>query len=148
MPASTADIPATAPMDRRSLWSRTDRTSSQLIRYILVGTAGLAVDFSALFILTEWIGLHYLLSAAAAFLAGLLVNYALCIAWVFHRRSLERRWLEFVIYALTGILGLALNELVIWFFTEHFGLHYLFSKCFYLGVFLLLFAVRKTLLFR
>lgn len=127
---------------------KTDRTWLQFLRYSLVGAAGFSVDYATLYLLTEWWGLHYLLSAPPAFLAGLMVNYLLCISWVFCRRTLSRRWLEFAIYASFGGVGLVLNEAIIWIFTEWFAFHYMVSKAFYLIVYVLLFLARKMLLFR
>jgi len=130
------------------LLGKTNRTSSQLLRYVLAGSIGFALDCSILFLLAELFSLHYLLAAPPAFLAGLSMNYALCVSWVFNRRSLDRRWLEFIVFASLGALGLVLNEAVIWIFTELFAFHYLVSKSFYLAVYLLLFVIRKLLLFR
>jgi putative flippase GtrA len=35
---------------------------------------------------------------------------------------------EFLVFAGIGVIGLGLNELIIWFFTARIGLHYLASK--------------------
>jgi putative flippase GtrA len=141
-------LPGSRPGRLRLLWCKTDHPGIQFLRYVAVGGAGFAVDYSALFLLTEWGGLHYLLSAPPAFLAGMVVHYALSVSWVFCRRSLSHRGAEFLIYASFGILGLGLNEAIIWFLTERFSMHYMVSKPFYLIVYVLLFLARKLLLFR
>lgn len=127
----------------------TDSTLIQFVRYLFVGGAAFVVDFGSLYVLTEYVGIYYLTSAAIAFLLGLLANYLLSIFWVFSRRTLERRWLEFGIFALIGVVGLGLNELFIWFFTEHFQLYYMISKLIATALVLLWnFTARKFLLFR
>ncbi|MGC8764190.1 MAG: GtrA family protein [Acidobacteriota bacterium] len=121
----------------------------QFLRYTAVGGAAFAVDFGSLFLLTEYGGLHYLLSAALAFCLGLATNYLLSVAWVFPRRTLSNRWMEFSLFALIGVVGLGLNEAVLWLLTEGAGLHYLLSKAgAAVVVFLWNFFARKLSLFR
>jgi putative flippase GtrA len=106
----------------------TDKIRIQLFRYILVGGVAFLVDFTSLFILTQYFGIFYLISAALAFILGLAVNYLLSIRWVFNNRKLERRSFEFGIFAIIGIVGLGLNEFFIWFFTQDIQIFYLYSK--------------------
>jgi putative flippase GtrA len=133
---------------RALLGSPRDHIGIQLFRYVCVGCLGFAADYSSLYLLTELAGLHYLLSAAAAFLLGLTVHYGLSVKWVFSRRSLVNRYAEMGIYMGLGGAGLVLNELVIWALTEFAHMHYMISKLFYIVIFLLLFGLRKVLLFR
>jgi len=106
----------------------TNKTRIQLFRYIFVGGAAFLVDFTSLFILTQYFGIFYLISAALAFILGLAVNYLLSVRWVFNNRKLEKRSFEFGIFAIIGIVGLALNEFFIWFFTQDIQIFYLYSK--------------------
>jgi putative flippase GtrA len=100
----------------------------QLRRYTLVGAMAFAFDFASLFALTHFGGIPYLIAAGIAFLIGLSINYALSIKWVFSRRSIGDKRMEFLLFALIGIVGLGLNELLIWIFTEVASFHYLASK--------------------
>lgn len=120
-------------MNLRKLWDvlfrqPTDSIFIQLFRYLFVGGTAFVVDFGLLYVFTDVCGLHYLLSATFSFVAGLLTNYALSIAWVFNRRKLDNRWSELLVFTLIGCIGLGLNELFMWLFTEPLGLHYLLSK--------------------
>jgi putative flippase GtrA len=128
---------------------QTDRTKIQLFRYIFVGGVAFAVDFISLFILTNYLGIYYLISAAIAFTLGLLLNYILSVKWVFNRRTIENRTFEFGIFAFIGIVGLGLNEVFIWFFTQDLQIYYLISKI--LASIIILFwnfFARKFILFR
>ena len=100
----------------------------QLFRYTFVGGFAFIVDFALLFVLTEYAGIHYLVSAAIALTAGLIINYLLSIVWVFDKRRVVNKSVEFTLFAAIGVVGLGLNELFIWVFTEFAGLYYLFSK--------------------
>ena len=134
---------------RSALSRRPDDTLAQLARYAAVGGVALVVDFGFLVGLTELLQVHYLVSAAVGFLFGLATNYALSVTWVFARRTLDNRVAEAAIFAAVGVVGLVLNELFLWAFTELAGIHYVGSKGLSaVLVFLWNFAARKYLLFR
>ncbi len=121
----------------------------QLFRYTFVGGTAFVFDFGALYILTEYLDVYYLISAATAFLLGLTINYFLSIIWVFEKRSIKSKYMEFFIFTVIGIVGLLLNEIIIWFFTEIVNTHYLNSKI--ISTFLIYlwnFYARKFMLFR
>jgi putative flippase GtrA len=130
------------------LIAKSDKTSIQLLRYIFVGGIAYAVDFGSLFFLTEVVKIHYLISAAIAFILGLLTNYILSIFWVFAKRTLTSKQMEFLIFAIIGLVGLGLNEGIIWFFTALIHFHYLMSKVISaIVVFFWNFFARKRILF-
>ena len=131
------------------LKTKTDNTQIQLFRYTFVGGVAFIFDFGSLFILTEYFNVYYLISAAIAFLLGLTINYFLSIIWVFKKRAIKSKYIEFVIFTLIGIFGLALNEFLMWSFTEILNTHYLFSKLISTAlVYLWNFFIRKFILFR
>jgi len=120
----------------------------QFSRYVLVGGFAFVVDFTALFLLTEKIGLHYLVSASISFMLGLVTNYLLCIAWIFDYRALESTAHEFLVFLLIGIAGLLLNNLLMYLLTEFFDFHYLLSKAGAAAAILVFnFSLRRSLLF-
>lgn len=127
----------------------TDKTIIQLFRYIFVGGAAFIVDFGSLFILTDYFAIYYLISAAIAFILGLLANYILSVEWVFNRRTIENKTFEFGIFAVIGIIGLGLNEVLMWFFTSNLQIYYLYSKIFAAIIILFWnFFARKFALFK
>ena len=136
-------------MEKSALFKyRTGSVLIQLFRYTIVGGLAFAVDFSLLFLLTEFLHLYYLVSAAIAFSCGLITNYTLSIIWVFDIRSVSSKPLEFIAFAFIGIIGLILNHVFIWFFTEIVLFHYLVSKSITaVLVYFWNFTVRKVLLF-
>ena len=136
-------------LSRKLLKDNTDKTHIQMFRYLFVGGAAFIVDFLSLFILTDFFGIYYLISAAIAFILGLIANYFLSISWVFNKRTLKNRHFEFGIFAVIGIVGLGLNEVFIWFFTQDLQVYYLISKIFAAIIILFWnFFARKYILFR
>jgi putative flippase GtrA len=120
----------------------------QLFRYTLVGGLAFLVDYGSLFLLKELAGMHYLWAAAIAFSLGVVTNYCISIRWVFDKRTMQSQQVEFLIFALLGVMGLGINELVMYALTSGAGLHYLGSKLVSTGVtYTWNFVSRKTLLF-
>jgi len=126
-----------------------DTVHVQVFRYILAGTAAYALDYSALVVFTEIIGLYYLTSAALAFLLGAIASYIMNVTWVFNDRAFKNRRLEFTIFISISIAGLFLNHYCIKFFTESVNMHYLTSKLISsVLVSAVNFSARKYILFR
>ncbi len=120
----------------------------QLLRYGFVGGVAFVADYGSLYILTDLLHMHYLLSAAVAFLIGLTVNYLLSISWVFRKERAAKPWLEFLVFALIGIIGLGLNEGIMYLCTDLLTLHYMVSKLISTAiVFFWNFFARKMILF-
>jgi putative flippase GtrA len=120
----------------------------QIVRYLFVGGLAFLADFGALFVLTEVCHLHYLQSAAIAFLLGTAVNYVLSVAWVFKVRVVKSSHVEFLLFALIGLVGLGMNQLLIWVLTDGLNLFYLHAKLITTALILgWNFGARKLLLF-
>lgn len=113
----------------RSLFKgKTNNSFLQFFRYTFVGGFAFIVDFGLLILLTEYFHIYYLLSAGIAFVFGLVVNYYLSINWVFDKRIVRNRFVEFLIFTMIGLIGLGLNELFLWLLTDKFLIHYILSK--------------------
>jgi putative flippase GtrA len=125
-----------------------NHTTLQLFRFTLVGGLASLVDFATLYVLTDFAGLHYLGSVAIAFIVGVAVNYSLSINWVFNRRTMRNPLWEFLAFSLLGIMGLGLNELIVYLLTGLLGVYYLTSKIAATGLtYFWSFFSRKYLLF-
>lgn len=123
-------------------------TIFQLIRYGFVGGVAFVADYASLYIFTEWLGVQYLVSAAIAFIIGLTFNYILSNLIVFTTHRLNNRLLEFSIFAIIGVIGLGLNELIMYCACEMIGLHYMIAKLISTAlVFFWNFFARKLTLF-
>lgn len=131
------------------LFIKTDNIFIQFFRYFWVGGIAFLVDFGTLFYLTEFLSVYYLISAMIAFLCGLTTNYLLSIKWVFSTRKYSNITHEIIVFSLIGIIGLGLNELIMWTCTERLlKFHYLLSKIIStFFVYVWNFFARKFLLF-
>lgn len=125
-----------------------DNILVQLFRYTWVGGLAFIVDYFSLYLLTEFAEVYYLLSAGIAFVFGLTVNYVLSTLWVFSNSRLSNKLSEFAVFTIIGIIGLGLNEVIMYICCKSFNIHYLISKLFStVVVFLWNFFGRKYILF-
>lgn len=127
----------------------TESSFIQLFRYGFVGGLAFLVDYGTLVLLTEFAGMHYLLAATISFILGLITNYLLSITWVFNQHKLNNRWVEFLLFAFIGVVGLGLNDAIMFLCTERCGIHYTLSKIIATAiVFFWNFLARKLILFK
>ncbi len=121
----------------------------EFIRYFAASAVALILDAGVLWVLTSAFDIPYLYSGAIAFTLGLTLIYFLSIYWVFDQRAVRNWKAEFMLFALIGLIGLGLNELILWLFTDLFGFFFMISKfASVIVVFSWNFGARKWLLFR
>lgn len=106
-------------MSRERFW--------EFFRFCMVGGVSLALDYAILFALTEWAGLYYLYSSAISFSVTVVFNYWLCVKYVF-KGAKKQTTRQAIIFFSTGVVGLGLNQLCMWFFVDVANLHYLIAK--------------------
>ena len=121
----------------------------ELVRSIATSMISFSVDIGILALLTEVFLVFYLVSAAISFGIGVTVSYALSVLWVFGRRRIPSKAAEYALFVLIGVIGLGLNEALLWLFTERLSIYYLLSKLIAaVLIFAWNFGARKYLLFR
>ena len=107
---------------------RKDDTLVQAGKYLIVGGICTLLDFVLLFTLTNFVGIYYLASSVISFMSATVLNYYLCTQWIFSVRNVQSRKLEFLYYIIISAVGMCLNILLIWVFTEFISFHYMISK--------------------
>ncbi|MGE4385808.1 MAG: GtrA family protein [Endomicrobiaceae bacterium] len=108
---------------------KTDNSYMQFIKYFFASAIALFVDITTLFLLTEYCQLYYLFSATISFLLGIFITYLFSKLYIFNKTSVKNKTLEFSIFLLIGVIGLLINNLFLYVFTEFFNVYYIFSKC-------------------
>ena len=122
--------------------------AAESLRYAAASGVALAADFGTYVALIRVAGVHYLIAAPLGFLLGLAVVYGLSVRWVFsHRRYSDRR-AELGLFAIIGLAGVLLNQVLVYTGVEGLALSYESAKLVSAGfVFFFNFALRKRLLF-
>lgn len=127
----------------------TENTLIQFIRYCFVGGVAFIVDWLVMILLAETL-LHYLIATAFGFVAGLVTNYTLSKKMVFKKDSNKCGKVgEFTVYAIIGVMGLGLTELLMYLFTDKLAVHYIISKIIVAAIVLVWnFFARKLILYK
>ncbi len=101
---------------------------TQFIKYFGAALAGYVVDIGTLVVLTEFFNVHYLISATAGFILGLCVVFILSNRYVFGVSKIKSKTREFLLFALIGVIGLILLNLIMWILTNSLSVDYIISK--------------------
>lgn len=100
----------------------------QIIKFGFVGFLCFFIDYGIMVFLTEVAGVHYLISSAISFCVSVTVNYILSVTIVFETDKNKNKLKEFVVFVFLSIIGLGINQLVMWFAGEILGVFYMISK--------------------
>lgn len=101
----------------------------QILKFGFVGVLATVVDFGVLTLLTEVFDIYYLVSAAIAFVVATIFNYLASMRYVFKSRfSKNEKRKELLIFIVLSLVGLGLNQVLMWFFVEKAEIYYILSK--------------------
>jgi len=81
----------------------------EVFRFAVAGALSFGVEFVALVLLREKVGLDTLVATPLAFLLSVVVNYLLCVRWVFAGAGRQSGWSRSG-FLLSSAVGLLLNE--------------------------------------
>jgi putative flippase GtrA len=113
---------------RVALMSALRDTMREAPRYLVASAVALAVDAGVYIALIRLVNVHYLAAAPTGYVLGIVVIYLLSTRWVFRERRLASARSEFLIFALIGIAGLLLNQLVIYLCVERLATSFELAK--------------------
>ena len=121
---------------------------ANLTQSIIASILSFAIDFFLLALLVENFNIYYLLSGSISFIIGTSVLYLFSTFWIFPNRKFKHKKYEYITFLLLGTIGLCLNAILLFAFTEIIGLYYLLSKIIAGAlIFFINFALRKLILF-
>ena len=86
----------------------------QFMKFSVVGVIAFVIDYGLLALLTEVFGVNYLVSATISFTASVVFNYIASMRYVFtHKEDMSRRR-EFIIFVVLSVIGLLINNGLMW----------------------------------
>lgn len=100
----------------------------QIIRYGLVGSLSVSVDFAILNIAYLKINLPLYLSVLLGFTASVIIGYFLHSRWTFRYDTKGKEFSRLTNYILVTVIGLVITEGIVLVATEKFGMYYNISK--------------------
>lgn len=100
----------------------------QLIRFGFVGGSAFLIDYGIMILLTEVFSIDYLVSSGISFSISVIYNYIMSIFWVFNVDKEKNGVTNFAIFMVLSIIGLGINQLIMWLMVDKAGVFYMFSK--------------------
>ena len=117
------------------------------MKFGVVGFIAFFIDYGLLAFCTEILHFHYLVSATIGFTVSVVFNYLASMRYVFtHKEGMSKRR-EFIIFVVLSIIGLIINNALMWLGCDVLGIHYLIVKIFATAVVMVWnFVTRKIFL--
>lgn len=100
----------------------------QIIKFGIVGTVAFVIDYLLLYVFVEYLGIYYLISSALSFTISVIFNYACSMKFVFVSRDDISKESEFVVFIILSIIGLIINQTMMWIMVDKLRIYYMFSK--------------------
>lgn len=100
----------------------------QICKFSAVGVAAFLMDYGLLFVFTESLHMHYLLSSMLSFSGATVFNYVYSTKYVFECREEQTKAGQFTVFVVLSICGLLINSILMQAFVEDMELHYMFAK--------------------
>lgn len=101
---------------------------NQILKFGVVGGIAFIIDYSVLFICTEFFGIYYLISSLISFSVSTVFNYIASIKWVFDVNQKKSQKKNFILFIVFSVIGLGLNQLIMWFGVDMLHIYYMLVK--------------------
>lgn len=100
----------------------------QIFKFGIVGCVATVIDFIFLYFFKEVCHFSIILSNTLSFVISVLYNYWASLTFVFDVNQEKSKKKNFIIFIICSIIGLILNDLIVWAVTDILGIYYFVSK--------------------
>lgn len=100
----------------------------QIMKFGVVGFICFGIDYGLMILLTETAGIGYLISSGISFSVSVIVNYILSLKYVFETSKDNNKVVEFSVFIILSVIGLFINQILMWVCVDRFHIFYMISK--------------------
>lgn len=108
----------------------------KFLKFGVVGASGVLVDFGVTWLLKEQARLNKYLANSTGFACAVVSNYILNRIWTFHSAD-PNVGVQFAKFAIVALVGLGMNNAIIYFLNEKQGVKFYMSKLIATGIVML-----------
>jgi len=108
----------------------------KFLKFGIVGASGVVVDFGVTWLLKEQLRLNKYVANSLGFACAVVSNYLLNRWWTFHSADPDVG-VQFAKFTVVALIGLGMNNAIIYFLTERHGVKFYTSKLIATGVVML-----------
>lgn len=120
---------------------------TQFSKFGIVGVIAFFIDYGTMILLTELFNVPYIVSTTIGFTVSVIFNYFASMKYVFKRRDDMDRKKEFIIFIVLSVIGLGINDALMFVTVDVFGGDYRLMKIIVTGVVMVYnFVTRKIFL--
>ncbi|HAD11053.1 MAG TPA: glycosyl transferase family 2 [Saprospirales bacterium] len=105
----------------------------KFLKFGVVGASGVVVDFGVTWLLKEQARLNKYIANSTGFACAVVSNYILNRIWTFHSAD-PNVGIQFAKFALIALIGLGMNNAIIYFLNEKQGVRFYMAKLIATGV--------------
>ena len=100
----------------------------QIFKFAIVGGVATIIDFVFLYLFREFCHFPVLVSNTLSFCISVIYNYIASVRWVFDVNKEKDARNQFVIFIVFSVLGLLLNNAIMWITVDFLSIYYLLAK--------------------
>jgi len=106
---------------------------TKFLKFCAVGFSGMIIDFGTTWLLKEKLKINKYIANSTGFILAASSNYFLNRIWTFESQSREIV-AEYASFFTIALIGLGLNNLIIWLLTDKLKWNFYFSKLIAIGI--------------
>lgn len=110
------------------LSKKTENLFIQIFKFIIVGGIATIIDFVGIYTFKEFLHIPVLIANTLSFCIANRYNYMASTKWVFDVNKDKDPKKSFVIFLIFSVIGLIINDTIMWFTVDKFGIYYLLGK--------------------
>lgn len=107
---------------------KTENLLIQIFKFGIVGVVATIIDFAAIYVLKEFLHIHVIFANTLSFCIATVYNYIASVTWVFNVNSKKDPKKNFILFVIFSVIGLLLNDFIMWFCIDKFHIYYLLGK--------------------
>lgn len=100
----------------------------QIFKFGIVGVVATIIDFFFLYVFKEVCQFEVVVANTLSFGISVVYNYFASLVFVFDVNPEKSQKKNFIIFIIFSVIGLFLNDLIVWVVTDKLRVHYLLSK--------------------